>query len=296
MARISIIGSGVVGTAVGMGFKKLGNAVIFYDISESRALELKSSGVDATTDIKEAIQTSDISFVSVPTPSNDGKIDLSFIKSVSKQIGEVLKEKEGYHIVVIKSTVVPTTTEKVVKPIIEESSNKRCGEDFGLAMNPEFLTEIHKSWSNDPGMSKDFFSEERIVIGESDKKAGDILEELYSPLGFPILRTDTKTAEMIKYASNCILASRIIPWYDFKPVCEKIGVDIHLVSDIVSKDSRIGKYGSVITGRGYQGKCLPKDVKAFISFAREHGCEPTLFEVIDGINDKIQEGIEDENK
>lgn len=288
MARISIIGSGVVGETVGRGFRKLGNDVIFYDISKERISQLKDGELDATDDIGYAIKNSDVSFISVPTPTTDGKIDLSYIKSASKSVAHAMKKKNGYHLIVVKSTVVPTTTEKVVKPIIEKVSGKKCGSGFGLCMNPEFLTEIHKSWSNDSEMSKGFFTEDRIVIGEFDKKSGDVLEGLYTPLGIPIIRTDIRTAEMTKYASNCILASRIIPWYDFKPVCEKLGIDVQFVADVVSKDKRIGKYGSVITGRGYRGKCLPKDVKAFINFSKEMGSSPKLFETIDSINEKIQ--------
>ncbi len=289
LARVSIIGSGVVGTTIGKGFKELGNDVIFYDICKDRIEKLKAEGFDTTNDVGYAVKNSDISFVTVPTPTINGKIDLSYVKSAAKSLAQAIKTKNQYHVVVIKSTVIPTTTKKIVKPIIEQESGKKCGTDFGLCMNPEFLTEIHKSWSNDISMSRHFLTVDRIVIGEFDKKSGNIVEKLYNPLKIPIFRTDLRTAEMIKYASNCILASRITPWYDFKPVCEKLGIDVQFVADIVAMDARIGKYGSVITGRGYQGKCLPKDVKAFIHFAKETGCEPTLFETIDRINDEIQE-------
>lgn len=289
MAKISIIGSGFVGATIGKGFKELGNDVIFYDISKERVGQLKSEGFDATDEIAYAIKNSDISFVAVPTPSGiDGKIDLGYLKSATKELARALRAKNKYHIIVIKSTVTPKTTEGVVKPIVEEFSGKKCGADFGLCMSPEFLTEVHKSWSNDPNMSRSFFTEDRVVIGEFDKKSGDIIEKLYRPLGVPIFKTNIQTAEMIKYASNCILATRIIPWYDFKPICEKLGIDTQIVADIVAMDKRIGKYGSIITGRGYQGKCLPKDVKAFINFSREIGCNPTLLETIDRINDEIQ--------
>ena len=293
MARISIIGSGVVGTIVGMGFKELGNDVIFYDIDEKKVEQLKQKGLRSTTDINQVIEDSDISFISVPTPSVDGRIDLSFIKSATENIAKALKNKKNYHTIVIKSTVVPKTTEGVVKPILERVSGKKSGEDFGLCTNPEFLTEIHHFWTDDLSMARDFLSEERIVIGEFDKKSGDILEELYKPLKIPIIRTNLHTAELIKYASNCILASRIIPWYDFKSVCEKLGIDVQFVANIVAMDSRIGKYGSVITGKGYQGKCLPKDMKAFINFAKEIGCNPVLLESVDRINDEIQKNLEE---
>ena len=112
------------------------------------------------------------------------------------------------HVIVVKSTVVPGTTEKVVIPILEKYTGKKAGE-FGICMNPEFLTEISGTWSTDEDTKKDFFTEDRIVIGEYDKKSGDVLEEIYEPLNKPIFRTDLRTAEMIKYASNCMLAAKI---------------------------------------------------------------------------------------
>lgn len=295
LVKVSIIGSGFVGTAIGNGIKETGNDVIFYDISKDRLKQLEKEGFDVTDDIEYAVNNSTVSFISVPTPSVNGKMDLSYIESATKKLAQALKNKNQYHLIVVKSTVIPTTTEKIVKPIVEEFSKKECGKDFGLCMNPEFLTEIHKSWTSDTEMSKNFFTEDRIVIGEFDKKSGDTLEELYKPLKIPIIRTNIRTAEIIKYASNCILASRIIPWYDFKPVCEKLGIDIQFVADVVSMDRRIGKYGSVITGRGYQGKCLPKDMKAFINFAREIDCKTPLLEKIDKTNDEIQGAIENDN-
>lgn len=284
--KISIIGSGYVGTNVGMGFRKLGNDVIFYDIDEKRIEEFKQKGLNATTDIKYAIENSDISFVSVPTPSKDGKIDLSFIKAATESIASVLKNKTGYHTIVIKSTVVPMTTEKVVKPIIEKMSGKKCGKDFGLAMNPEFLTQIHNSWSSDPSAKKDFFSEDRIVIGEYDKKSGDTVEQLFKPLNIPIFRTDLKTAEIIKYAANCCLASRISYWNEIFYICNKLGVDSNIVANIVAMDKRVGKYGTV-HGKAFGGTCFPKDLQAFIFFAEEFGHDPVFLKAIRDVNEKI---------
>jgi len=286
--RISIIGSGYVGFKIGSGLLALGNDVIFYDINEKRIEELKEKGYDATTDIEHAVKNSEVSFVTVPTPSKeDGSIDLSYIEAASEALGKALKKKEGYHLIVIKSTVVPLTTEKIVKPILEKFSGKKCGKDFGLCMNPEFLTEIHSSWTEDENFKRDFFNEERIVIGEFDKKSGDILEEIYKPLEIPVFRTDLKTAEMIKYASNCCLASRISYWNEIFYICKKLGIDSNLVARIVSMDKRIGKYGT-IHGKGFGGKCLPKDLKAFIKFSEEIGYEPKLLKAVDEINEKIK--------
>jgi UDPglucose 6-dehydrogenase len=287
LTGISIIGSGVVGTIIGTGFCQLGNDVIFYDISKPRIDQLKNQGAKTTQDIKYAVEHSDVSFLCVPTPTKNKKIDLSFIKKATKDIATALKRKNKYHVIVVKSTVTPTTTEKVIKPIIEKTSKKKCGELLGICVNPEFLTEIHDSWTNDNNFSRGFFSEERIVIGEFDKKSGDILDKLYKPLNIPIFRTDMKTAELIKYTSNCCLASRISYWNQIFLICNKLGIDSKLVAQIVSMDSRIGEYGT-IHGLAYGGKCLDKDLKAFINFAKESGANPELLEVVNNINNHMK--------
>jgi UDPglucose 6-dehydrogenase len=166
--KISIIRPGWVGTAIGRGLTNLGTGVIFHDIID-KALP------NFTKDINYAIGNSDVSFVCVPTPTNDnGEIELSYVKEASKNIGEALANKNGYHLVVVKSTVVPETTEKVVIPILEKYRGKKAGEELGVCMNPEFLTEISATWSKDTDTKKDFFTEDRITIGEYDKRSGDV--------------------------------------------------------------------------------------------------------------------------
>jgi len=288
MARISILGSGVVGTIVGSGFKELGNEVTFYDVSEKRVKELRDSGFDVTMGLPHAVQKSDISFLCVPTPTISGKIDLSYIKSATGNLAKCLKKKSDYHVVVIKSTVVPTTTEKVIIPLLEKYSEKKIGKAVGVCVNPEFLTEIHRSWTDESEFVRDFFSEERVVIGEFDKRSGDMIQALYEPLKVPIFRTDLKTAEMIKYASNCALASRISYWNEIYYICQKLGIDSSFVARVVGMDKRIGKYGT-IHGKAFGGKCLPKDLEAFIGFVEELGHEPKLLKAVDEINKKIME-------
>ena len=164
--------------------------MIFYDV-------VNKNLPNFTTDITYAIESSNMSFVCVPTPTSDkGEFDLSYIKDASKNVGRAIAKKDDHHLVVIKSTVVPTTTENVVIPVLENYSEKKAGE-FGVCMNPEFLTEISNTWGDDEGYKKDLFTEDRIVIGEYDKRSGKILEEIYKPLNKPIFRTDLKTAEMI---------------------------------------------------------------------------------------------------
>jgi len=277
--KISIIGSGWVGTAIGKGFNKMGYEVIFYDIVD-KALP------NFSKDIIYAVENSDVSFICVPTPTVEEKIDLRHIKEATRDIGTALALQQSYHVVVIKSTVLPTTTEKIIIPILKKSG-KKVGEEIGICMNPEFLTEIVGSWTEDKGYKRDFFAEDRIVIGEYDKKSGDILEELYKPLGKPIFRTDLRTAEMIKYASNCMLATKISYWNEIFLICKELGVDSQAIADIVGLDPRIGKYGTV-HGKAFGGKCLPKDLKAFVAFAEEYR-KPKLLKAVDEINEEIKE-------
>lgn len=277
--KISIIGSGFVGIAIGKGLIDLGNEVIFYDVVNKNLLNF-------TTDINYAIKNSIISFVCVPTPTNDkGEIDLSYIKDASKNIGKAIAKKEDYHLVVIKSTVVPKTTENVVIPVLERYSEKKAGE-FGVCMNPEFLTEISNTWSDDEDYKKDLFTEDRSVIGEYDRQSGNVLEEIYKPLNKPIFRTDLKTAEMIKYASNCMLATKISYWNEIFLICNELGVDSQAVANIVGLDPRTGWYGTV-HGKAFGGKCLPKDLKAFIDFA-ERFQNVKLLKAVDAINEEMK--------
>ena len=283
--RISIIGAGWVGTALGKGLAELGNEVIFYDVVDKNLPNF-------TKDISYAVENSGISFICVPTPTPEQTpttsegIDLSYIKEAAKSIGNVLATKKTYHLVVVKSTVVPGTTENVVIPTLEKHSGKKAGNEIGICMNPEFLTEISGTWSKDEGTKKDFFTEDRIVIGEYDKKSGDGLEEIYEPLNKPIFRTDLKTAETIKYASNCMLATKISYWNEIFLVCKDLGIDSHVVADVVGLDPRIGRYGTV-HGKAFGGKCLPKDLKAFVAFAEKYR-DIKLLKAVDEINEELK--------
>ena len=183
--------------------------------------------------------------------------------------------------------MVSGTTEDVVIPILEKFSGKSAREcEIGACMNPEFLTEISGSWSKAEGTKKDFFTEDRIVIGEYDKKSGDVLEELYKPLNKPIFRVNLRTAELIKYASNCILATKISYWNEIFLICKELGIDSQEVANIVGLDPRIGKYGT-IHGMAFGGKCLPKDLKAFISFAEKYH-KTKLLKAVDEINEEMK--------
>lgn len=278
---ISIIGSGFTGTAVGRGLESLGYQVIFYDIQEKDLPNF-------TQDLDQAIHNSNVSFICVPTPSvPNGEIDLSYLESSVAGIGKSLRHKNEYHLLAVKSTVVPTTTETIVIPELEKASGKKAGVDFGICVNPEFMTELSTTWCDDESFVRTFFTGDRIVIGEHDRKAGNLLEDLYKPLNVPVWRVDMKTAEMIKCASNCMLATKISYWNEIFLICNSMGIDAQMVATVVAGDHRIGKYGSVL-GKAFGGRCLPKDLDGFISIATRYR-QLVLLESVRAINETMRQ-------
>ncbi len=231
----------------------------------------------ATLDYEDAILSTDITFICVGTPSSsNGSINLEYVKSAAKEIGNVLTSKNNFHIVVVKSTVIPGVTEGVVKPIIEESG-KKAFEDFGLATNPEFLRE--------GSAFRDFFNPDRIVIGVKDNRTRMILEKLYSSFSCPKIFTDIKTAEMIKYISNAFLATKISFANEIGNICKRLSIDVYAVFKGVGLDHRINS-AFFRAGIGFGGSCFPKDVKALIRFAEELGEDPRILRAVIEVNEK----------
>ncbi len=295
---ICVIGAGYVGLATAVGFASIGNRVFLVGRSKDKTERINSGDptiyepgmgeglrstvakkyIIATTELKQAISDSEASFICVGTPSGkDGSIDLSDMKRASQDIGLVLKGIKKYHVVVVKSTVVPETTEKVVIPALEKFSGKKAGKDFGICMTPEFLRE---------GLAmEDFKNPDRIVIGEFDKRSGDVIERLYSGFKAKKLRTGLKTAEMIKYASNSLLATKISFSNEIGNICKILGIDTHEVMKGVGLDYRLGPH-FLDSGCGFGGSCFPKDVSAIISKAEDIGYEPVLLKQVMDINSK----------
>ena len=293
--NISVIGSGYVGLTTGTGFAKLGNKVTFIDIDKEKInkinngitpiyeegleelLKENSDRITATNNYKEAIENTDVSFVCVGTPSNkDGSIDLSYVEEAIKEIGKVLKNKENRHIVVIKSTVIPGTTKNHILPLLEKTSGKKVGQDIGLAMNPEFLRE---------GVGvKDFFEPDRIVLGYHDKKTLDVLKELYKIFSCPIVETSLSSAEMIKYASNAFLATKISFINEIGNMCKKLDIDTYEVADGMGLDKRIGR-AFLNSGIGWGGSCFPKDVKALVNWAEKNNVDSYINNSTIKVND-----------
>jgi UDPglucose 6-dehydrogenase len=294
--RISVIGTGYVGLSSAVGLASMGNYVIAMDVDKEKTDKINAGetpvyepGVrdalrevqrkkmlEVTTHLDYAIDRSDFSFICVPTPQKkDGSTDMKYIETVSKDIGKALKEKEHYHVVVVKSTVPPETTERVVIPNIEDHSGKKAGLGFGVCMNPEFLRE--------GSALEDFLRPDRVIIGEFDKRSGESLEMVYRTLNVPIYRTGLKVAEMIKYAANAFLATKISYSNEIGNVCKKLGIDAYDVMRGVGMDKRISPH-FLRAGVGYGGSCFPKDVNSIISKAERSGYEPSLLKETNMVN------------
>lgn len=300
---ISIVGIGYVGLCTAIAFTNKGYNVIAVD-KDPQKIQLINKGVPPfhEPDLKELLQEANkngyikgmldtehaitntaITFITVGTPSHqDGSIDLTQIEAAATEIGNALTKKPEYHLVVVKSTVVPGTTENKVKPVLEKHSNKTCGSDFGLCMNPEFLREGSAVY--------DALHPDRIVIGEHDKKSGDTLQTLTQQLHkgekIPTVRTNLSTAELIKYANNSFLATKISYINTIANICEKIpGADVTTVAQAIGLDQRINPR-FLNAGLGYGGSCFPKDVKAIIAFSKKLGYTPHMLEATHEVNEK----------
>ncbi len=272
---IAIIGSGIVGQATGMGLSSNGNNVLFHDINQEKLATLKGKGYQTSAQLEEAISNSQVIFVCVPTPTVDGKIVLNYIRDCTKDIGHTLKRAKQYKHIVFRSTIPPQTTRTKLVPSLEISSGLEAGTDFGVCANPEFLRESTPL--------EDFLKPSRVIIGELNKKSGNVLTKIYSPFRCPIIRTDLDTAEMIKYTSNVYLAAKISFFNEIFLICQRLGLDARLVSEAVSLDPRIGRYG-VFGGKPFAGMCLPKDLAAFIEFTNAKGINSTLLRAIAEVN------------
>lgn len=276
MAKISIFGLGYVGCVSAACLANDGHQVIGVDtnpdkvstlnsghspIIEPQLAELIAQGVQsnflhAIVDSKDAIEQSDLSFICVGTPSSEvGSLDLHYVKRVAEQIGTALRDKENRHTVVFRSTMLPGSMEEIVLPILEKYSGKHAGKDFGVCYNPEFLRE---------GTAvQDFYEPPRTVIGQIDVASGDELALVYSKVLGPSIRTDLRTAEMVKYADNTFHALKIAFSNEIGNICKALGVDSHKVMEIFVVDKKLNLSPVYLKpGFAFGGSCLPKDLRA----------------------------------
>ena len=293
--NICIVGTGYVGLVTGACFAELGNVVTCVDIDKSKVEMINvakspifENGLDgvlkknigkhikATTNLNEAVQNSEFIFICVGTPSSsDGSTDLKYINLAARDIGRAIKSNVAYCVVIVKSTVPPQTTESLI-PILESESGKHYGKDFGLAMNPEFLREGNAVY--------DFMNPDRIVIGANDKKAYEKVLDLYKNFKCPIIHVDLCTAEMIKYASNAFLATKVSFSNEIGNICKVFGIDVYAVMDAIGMDTRIGR-AFLNAGIGYGGSCFPKDVKSLINTANKSKIKPKILDAVVEVNE-----------
>ncbi len=291
--KVCIIGAGYVGMTTGVCLADRGNEITFIELEEEKVkkinkaiapiheeglnalLKKNKERIKATTHYSP-LKDAGIIFICVGTPSmEDGSIDLSYVIHTAESIGKEMGE--GWKVVVVKSTVTPGTTESTVLPILEKVSGKKMGRDCGLAMNPEFLREGKAV--------EDFMHPDRIVIGVMEKRSGDMLKKLYEPFNAPLVVTSPSTAEMIKYASNALLAAKISFSNEIGNLCKSMGIDTYEVMKAVGMDHRISPH-FLNSGAGFGGSCFPKDVRALISLAHKKGHEMKLLNSIMEVNEE----------
>ena len=300
--NIAIVGTGYVGLVSGTCFSEMGINVVCVDIDTNKInnlnngiipiyepglKELVDKNVEAgrlkfSTDLAECLGEVEIVFIAVGTPPDeDGSADLKYVLAVAHTIGQYIKK---YMVIVTKSTVPVGTARKVKKVIREEIDKRGISVEFDVASNPEFLKE--------GAAIKDFMSPDRVVIGVDSIKAREMMSKLYKPfmlVSDRIIITDIPSAEMIKYAANSMLATRISFMNDIANLCELIGADVNMVRKGIGSDSRIGNK-FLYPGCGYGGSCFPKDVKALIKTAKQHGYDMKVLNAVESVND-IQKEI-----
>lgn len=291
MRRICVVGVGYVGLVTGACFADLGNQVICLDIAEERIEKLKRGEMPIyepglteivarnvaagrlafTTQYSDAVPDAYFIFIAVNTPpSTDGEADLQYVRAAAESISQVLT---NYAIIVNKSTV-PVGTGDTVAEILQ-ARGKKIGTDFDVVSNPEFLAE--------GSAVPDFMQPDRVVLGGTNREAAEKVAQLYLPLRCAIMTTDLRTAEMIKYASNAFLATRVSFINEIATICEKVGADVKEVAAGMGMDRRIGP-AFLNAGIGYGGSCFPKDVKALTWMAETNGCHPQLLRSVMEIN------------
>lgn len=305
--RISIFGLGYVGVVSAACQAADGHTVIGVDLNQTKIdlvnngkapivekdlEELLEAGVEkglikATTSAADAVLATEISFICVGTPSRkNGSLDLTFVRRVCEEIGQAIREKDDFHVVVARSTMLPGSMRDVVIPALEEFSGKVAGKDFGVCANPEFLRE---------GTAiNDYRNPPKTVIGEVDEKSGDLLVELYKDLSADLIRTDVETAEMVKYADNAWHALKVSYANEIGNLCKSIGIDGHEVMNIFCSDKKLNLSPAyMMPGFAFGGSCLPKDVRALGYKARSLDLDmPVIGNILAANRNQLKRGLD----
>jgi UDPglucose 6-dehydrogenase len=282
-SRIFIIGSGVVGAATGEGFVGAGHNVTFIDTSVSRVHELVGRGLDARTELDLSAEPDSFVFLTLPTPNDGRRYDLSAFTAGTASVGRALAGSPARHTVVVRSTVSPGTTEGLVRPVLEESSGLTAGEGFGLASNPEFLRAV--------SAAEDFANPWMTVVASRDPHTVTDLCNLLSPFGGE-LRTfsDPAEAEFIKCAHNIYNATKISFWNEMWLVAREIGLDLDPIAATVARSAEgsINPQYGIRGGAPYGGVCLPKDTNGFLGYADGVGVDMPLLRAVVETNERLE--------
>jgi GDP-mannose 6-dehydrogenase len=305
--RVSVFGLGYVGSVSAASFASDGHDVVGVDVNPEKVRsvnsgrspivepgldELLARGVEenrlrATTSTADAVHASDLSLICVGTPSRkNGSLDLTYLTRVCEQIGTVLKDKPDYHVVVVRSTVLPGTTHEQVIPALERTSGKKYGEGFGVAVNPEFLRE--------GSALRDFRNPPLTLVGHNHAADAAPARALYESIAAPLFCTNIRVAEMMKYASNAWHAVKVVFANEIGNLCKRLGVDSHDVMDIFCHDQKLNLSSYYLKpGFAFGGSCLPKDVRALQYRAREADLEMPLINSLLGSNRmQVQHALE----
>jgi GDP-mannose 6-dehydrogenase len=273
-AKVDLVNSGVA-------------PIVEKDVGEMIAAEVESKRLCATTSVREAVHGSELSLICVGTPSQlNGNLDLSYVRRVCEEIGQALRDKSSYHVVVARSTMLPGSMRNVVIPTLEAASGKSAGVDFGVCNNPEFLREGTAVW--------DYNHPPKTVIGETDARAGEPLVDLYGKLDAPLIRTSVEVAEMAKYADNNWHALKVAFANEIGNICKSVGIDGRQVMDIFCQDSKLNLSAYYMKpGFAFGGSCLPKDVRALTYKARSLDLDvPVLNAILPSNQRQIERAIE----
>ena len=288
-SRIFIVGSGVVGTATGEGFLAAGHEVTFIDTSAARVRELQSRGYDVRTEIDLSDEPDSFLFLTLPTPHAGYEYDLRAFTAGSTSVGKALKASSARHTVVVRSTVPPGTTEKLVQPLLEEHSGMQAGEGFDIASNPEFLRAV--------SAAEDFRHPWMTVIASRDPQTVERLRTLLSPFGGEMRTfTNPAEAEFVKCSHNIFNAAKISFWNEMWLVAREIGLDLDPIAATVARSAEgsINPQYGIRGGAPYGGVCLPKDTCGFLGYADGVGVDMPLLRAVVTVNEHLEKVVSSE--